>query len=52
MAIHNDVADDEKNSKLLPLPTFTMVLKVFWADIWWGDNNHKHLPSRFPGPGG
>jgi hypothetical protein len=39
-------------SKLVPLHTSTMVLKVFWMDIEWGEHHCNHFLSQFHGPGG
>jgi hypothetical protein len=53
MAVDNAVADDEYFSKLVPLPTSTMVLQVFWMDIEWGERHYNNnVLIQFHGPGG
>ena len=51
LAVHNAVEDD-KNCKLGPLPTPTMVLKVFWLDVGWEEQHYDHPLSQFHGPRG
>jgi hypothetical protein len=40
------------NDSYLTSPTSTMVLKVVWTDIEWGEHHSNHFLSRFHGPEG
>jgi hypothetical protein len=36
-----------KIPKPIPPPTSTMVLKIFWTDIEWGEHGYNHFLSPF-----